>query len=292
MDVPQIRKMRCDDQPDGCASCRQTQTECKTTDRITGKATVRGYVESLEGRLAELEQYTHELRAQVRSLGGEVKPEPKAQNTTPIQQSQHPNGHHREDQQQSVSNGAIEDPPIRRCGDSQYSNVVQDTSSITGLSEYRIRLPTFRSGLSGNNYLGISSGNSLLSSVRGTSMNVLGMEIDLADYMSADVDEPDPLNADRQPVYNKSYRAFVQTAFGVSPKLNKVELPPRSEGFNYADIFFRLTSPYAPVVHRPTFIKLVGVIAFAHNSPNRLIFTSSLAFTMTQLFSLLSLRPS
>lgn len=88
-------------------------------------------------------------------------------------------------------------------------------------------------------------------------MNVLGMEIDLADYMSADLDEPDPFHAGTRPVYNKSYRAFVQTAFGTSPKLNKVELPPKSEGLNYAQVYFRVTNPFLPIVHKPSFMAMV-----------------------------------
>ena len=92
-------------------------------------------------------------------------------------------------------------------------------------------------------------------------MNVLGMEIDLADYMSADLDEPDPTpGGTGPPVYNKSYQAFVQTAFGTSPKLSKVELPPRSEGINYAYVYFRVTSPYVPVVHKPSFMATVGCL--------------------------------
>ena len=250
--------MRCDDQPDGCASCRQAQTECKTTDRITGKATVRGYVESLESRLGELEQYTRDLQAQVRALGGEVKLEPKVQDILPVPYSHFFGGVNGEDQQASINNDLVESQSGHDARTKTYNNPGRGPTPTNGLSEGRIRLPTFRSGLSGNNYLGISNGNSLLSSVRGTSMNVLGMEIDLADYMSADLDEPDPLLGARQPVYNKSYRAFVQTAFGVSPKLNKVELPPRSEGMNYANVFFKITNPYAPIVHRPTFMTMVS----------------------------------
>ncbi|KAL9101868.1 MAG: hypothetical protein Q9163_002913 [Psora crenata] len=251
-----LRKMRCDDQPDGCSSCRQAQTECKTTDRITGKATVRGYVESLECRIGEMEGYIRDLQAQVRSLGGIVQGETSAQSTVSAQYPQYQSDNNpREDQRTLVGNGMIQDQSRHDSGSKTFKNPARAPAGSNGLSNGRIRLPTFRGGLSGNNYLGISSGNSLLSSTRGTSMNVLGMEIDLADYMSDDLDEPDP---SQEPVYNKSYRAFVQTAFGVSPKLNKVQLPPRSEGMNYADVYFRITNPYAPVIHKPTFIKLLS----------------------------------
>ena len=259
--------MRCDDQPEGCASCRQAQVECKTTDRITGKAAVRGYVESLESRLAELESLNQQLQSQVLSLGGQVSSEHTVQGQTPDQYAQLRTPHISQAQQAPSSNGVAEKHDLQGPNDSQHD-------PLQGSETGRMRLPEFQGGLSGNNYLGISSGNSLVNSVRGTSMNILGMEIDLVDYMSADLDEPDPSKGN--PVYNKSYRAFVQTAFGTSPKLRRVELPPRSEGIRYAEAFFRVIHPFTPVVHQPTFMNLVSnnksswvamwlmVLAFAH----------------------------
>lgn len=59
--------MRCDDLWNGCSTCVQNQSECKTTDQVTGKTTVRGYVHSLERKVEELE-----LR--LVSLGQDAKP--------------------------------------------------------------------------------------------------------------------------------------------------------------------------------------------------------------------------
>ena len=230
--------MRCDDNPDGCASCRQAQTECKTTDRITGKATGRGYIDNLEGRLSDLEARNQELRAQILSLGGQVQPD--VRDAPDTQYQQHPR-----------QNGISRESSDRTNYSSQHEGAKKGSRP-----DGREPLPPSRKGLHGNNYFGISSGNSLLSSVRGTSMNVLGMEVDLTDYLSPDVDEPDLSRAD-QPVYNKSYRAFIQTAFGLGPKLTNVQLPARSEGMQYAEIFLRITMPFVPVIHKPTFMALV-----------------------------------
>ena len=254
----QVRKMRCDDNVNGCAPCLHNQSECKTTDRITGKATVRGYVQSLERRLEELESYNRLLQGRLVLLGEDVpdiEPEIKYEDpaTAPLVQWH---------EEQGAGNRSAWDTNGGGTRDSDHDrgsfggNIINRRTSA---EESPSRLPEFRSGLAGNNYLGVSTGNSLLSSIRGTSMNVLGMEIDLADYMSADLDEPDPTPAGtRQPVYNKSYRAFVQTAFGTSPKLSKVELPPRSEGLNYAHVYFRVTNPYLPVIHKRSFMATVS----------------------------------
>ncbi|KAK4695136.1 hypothetical protein P7C71_g2558, partial [Lecanoromycetidae sp. Uapishka_2] len=232
-----VRKMRCDDQANGCAPCMQNNTECKTTDRITGKATVRGYVQCLEQRLQQLENHNRELQARLMSLGEDVKPSNGYTDLSTAPLLQWHENERLGTQQTWEGNGRRRDMANV---DDQVNKIVLNGSSPSTSTDEQSRLPEFRTGLAGNNYLGLSTGNSLLSSIRGTAMNVLGMEIDLANYMSPDLDEPDPSTSWTRPVYNKSYRAFVQTAFGTSPKLNKVELPPRSEGLNYAELYFRL----------------------------------------------------
>lgn len=249
-----VRKMRCDDNVNGCAPCLQNQSECKTTDRITGKATVRGYVQSLERRLEELESHNRLLQGRLASLGEDVLDielqikyeDPATASLVQWHEEQRVGNRSAWDKSGEGTRGSD------HSGSSFRGNII---GGPTSAEESPSRLPRFRDGLAGNNYLGVSTGSSLLSSIRGTSMNVLGMEIDLADYMSADLDEPDPTPAgNRPPVYNKSYQAFVLTAFGTSPKLSKVELPPRSEGLNHAHLYFRVTNPYVPVIHKPSFM--------------------------------------
>lgn len=58
-----IRKIRCDDTDGGCAPCRQNNVECKTSDRITGRAVVRGHTEHLEKENEYLKQRNAELEA-------------------------------------------------------------------------------------------------------------------------------------------------------------------------------------------------------------------------------------
>lgn len=248
--------MRCDDNVNGCAPCSQNHSECKTTDRITGKATVRGYLQSIERRNQELENYIHLLQSRLASLGDNLEgvrlDDKCAEPATSPLLAWH------DDQtlgtRQAWDCFAQETRMPSHGPEGFLRNMINGGTS----DEPESRLPYFRDGLAGNNYLGVSTGNSLLSSIRGTSMNVLGMEIDLADYMSPDLDEPDPARPGTQPVYNKSYRAFVQTAFGISPKLAKVELPPKCEGMEYAKVYFRVTNPYLPIVHKPSFMATVS----------------------------------
>jgi hypothetical protein len=118
-------------------------------------------------------------------------------------------------------------------------------------------LPSSRTGCTGDNYLGVSFGNANLS-VNGTALSILGMEIDIADFDSPDMDEPDRSVFHPQ-LYNKSYQAFLQTVLNVNARIEKVELPNKTEGLMYAEWYFRVINPYFPVLHRPTFFKTVSL---------------------------------
>lgn len=116
---------------------------------------------------------------------------------------------------------------------------------------------SFRTDFSGDNYLGLNPDNSNLSSIKGTKLVILGMNIDIADFKSQDMDEPDPSVFHPQ-LYNKSYQAFLQSALNVNPRMEKVDLPPRDQGMTYAEWYFRVLNPYMPLLHKPSFMKLVS----------------------------------
>ncbi|KAI4177293.1 MAG: hypothetical protein LQ348_005841, partial [Seirophora lacunosa] len=246
-----IRKMRCDDNPEGCSPCMQNQSACKTTDRISGRATVRGYVQNLERRLHQLESHCHELEDRLASLGVDVRTSaPPSRQPNPSQQ------HFKEPSAQALRSDWRDGTQTMHNGTRYPSTAYEPPRRISQANGSVSRLPDFRNGLTGENYLGVSSGNSLVSSIRGTSLNVLGMEIDLADYMHADLDEPNPSDYEKKPVYNKSYYAFILTAFSGKPKPQKIGLPPREEGTKLVEWFFKVVNCYLPVLHRPSFMKL------------------------------------
>ena len=235
-----MRKMRCDGRPDGCAPCTQNHTPCKTTDRMTGIANERGHVKRLEHRIRELETHIRGLEGRLMSLGEDVKPWNIDHDYTPavLQWSS--------SQEQETS-----------CAwESRNNSTVRSDPGSDGNLK---GLPEFRHGLAGDNYLGVSSGNSFISSIRGTALNVLGAEIDLADFMSADLDDPDPMTLGPEYPLNKSYHAFVQTAFSANPKPPKVQLPPQNQAMTYVQWYFRTMNPYMPFLHKPTFTRMVSL---------------------------------
>lgn len=230
--------------PGGCSPCLQNQTECRTTDRITGRAAPRGYVEGLENQNTQLQNKVAELERLLLQTGVDYKPS---------------SGFH--DSNGNMSNGASYTFQSSNAAAPAWQNPTSSystASSTTSRDGHAIRSqPILKTGFSGDHFLGVSTGYSHLSSIKGTALSILGMEIDIADFSSEDVDEPDPSMFHAQ-LYNKSHQAFIQSTLNVNQRIEKLDLPPREEGLTYAEWYFRVINPYLPILHKPTFMKLVS----------------------------------
>ena len=235
-----MRKIRCDGLPGGCSPCLQNNTECRTTDRITGRAQSRGYVEGLEQQNRDMQHRIRELEQRLIQNGVDIKSS---------------NGYHDSsalNYDYNQSSSAVHAPTtFNSNGSASHSMTAQQQETNIFKA-----LPAFRAGCTGDNYLGVSPGNSNLSSIKGTALSILGMEIDIADFDSIDMDEPDASVFHPQ-LYNKSYQAFLQSALNINPRIDKVDLPSREDGITYAQWFFRVLNPYMPLLHKPTFMKIV-----------------------------------
>ncbi|CAD6442322.1 1372462d-66d2-49c4-9ec7-ec9edaf1685d [Sclerotinia trifoliorum] len=239
-----VRKIRCDGLPGGCSPCLQNNTECRTTDRITGRATSRGYVEGIEQQNRDLQLRIQELEQRLLQSGADIKPTNGFHDSGPGQYGygQSSNGMQ---STWSSAGSAYTSPTSINMNNGQQ----QETNMFRAL-------PAYRAGCMGDNYLGVSPGSSHLSAIKGTALSILGMEIDIADFHSIDMDEPDSSVFHPQ-LYNKSYQSFLQSAWNVNPRIDKVELPSRSDGLTYAQWYFRVINPYCPLLHRGTFMRLL-----------------------------------
>ncbi|SMR43511.1 unnamed protein product [Zymoseptoria tritici ST99CH_3D1] len=241
-----IRKIRCDARPGGCSPCLQNNSECKTTDRITGRATSRGHTEVIENENASLKMYLLELQQQLKENGVEPKP-PQVipHGHMPTNASipfwgQGQNGAWNPDQ-----HGAY--PPSAASA----SAAPEERSAQTSL------LPDFRAGCIGDNYLGVQSGNNWLSPIEGTSLALFGTKIDLAEFMPS---EHDPLTS------AMSYRTFLSHAFGRAQPFVPT-MPPYEQCKVYAEWFFRSVTPFTPVLHKPHFMDLLDRIHHQNYQP-------------------------
>lgn len=114
-------------------------------------------------------------------------------------------------------------------------------------------LPSFRSSAIGDNYLGVGSSNSLLSTITGTSLQIFGMKIDVADYAPNDSDDASS---------PASYDFFLAAVMHRLPQSGEdVPLPHKlADMKQYADWYFRSLNPYTPVVLKPQVMEVVSAI--------------------------------
>ena len=108
-----------------------------------------------------------------------------------------------------------------------------------------------------NRYLGVSYDNASLSSIKGTTLSILGTAIDITSFDAPDIDEPPPGTHPKTPLYNKSVMAFLQSVTNINPPLENVDLPSRQDAFTYAEWYFLMISSFIPILHKPSFLKLV-----------------------------------
>ncbi|KAF2755275.1 hypothetical protein EJ05DRAFT_442644 [Pseudovirgaria hyperparasitica] len=239
-----VRKIRCDGRPGACSPCAQNNTPCKTTDRITGRATTRGHTEHLEAENDYLKRIIADLQSQLRDTGADVKPlQPFPAYVEPSAQTQHVSWAHPD------RTGNVGDQATRHLTPSySYEDPSSEgtkTSQPDGLASGG--LPTFRTGCYGDNYLGISSTDSVLSPIKGTSLSIFGVELNLTDFVPQDEDE------EASPT---SYQTFLRVALGRA-HVDKLNFPEEKELRQFMTWYFRSLHPYMPVFHKPAIMNLV-----------------------------------
>lgn len=120
-------------------------------------------------------------------------------------------------------------------------------------------LPDFRPGCTGDNYLGVSSGNNWLSPIEGTSLALFGMKLDVAELLPS---ESDPTAAPM------SYQTFLLHALGKLHLTHPPPLPNYDDCKLYAEWYFKSVQIFIPVLHRPHFMKLLSSIFHGQHQPN------------------------
>ncbi|KAI0574182.1 transcription factor cys6 [Pyrenophora tritici-repentis] len=207
-----IRKIRCDGRPEGCTPCEQNRTPCRTTDRITGRA-------------------THNIEPRA----------PPAYNA--LQPPSHP-----------WSSVTSESQPWTE-GPRQTSSSPLPGYAPAGAAAKSETLPHFKHGSLGDNYLGVAAGDSPLSHIKGTSLSIFGTEIDITDFMAGETEyEASPM----------SYTTLINIAIS-GQHVDRIELPPYTELYEYTIWYLRSLNPYTMLVHRPVFLDLIWKIG---NDPN------------------------
>lgn len=138
--------------------------------------------------------------------------------------------------------------------------------------------------------LGVAADNAPLSSINGTQLSILGTTIDVTSFNAPDMDSPPSGTPNNTPLYNKSIRSFYDSIHKAQPPI-EAPFPSREEAFSYSEWFFIMAGPFVPVLHKPTYLKLVSFhahpllvyfdIVHSWYLSNQNTVNSSLAYMMT-----------
>ena len=212
--------MRCDPDPLGCGPCKQKSLPCVTTDRISGRPSERGHIERLEG---EIHGLRHQLAAYMSRYG-------------PIDGAEFAQGH-----------GIPPAPSPSYPASNGYGS-----DSSHGPHDIRLLADFMNPGQADGGANGPHPGP-----IRGTKVDVMGEEIDIADFDCPEMDEPKKALPEGESQFNNSRLSFLNTIMGrVKPPIPA--LPDKETAVTYAKYYNQAVGPYAPILHSPSFMRLVS----------------------------------
>ncbi|KAK8912435.1 Positive regulator of purine utilization [Metarhizium anisopliae] len=246
-----VRKIRCDALPEGCSHCINLNLDCYVTDRVTGRTERRGYMQQLEREKSRMMSHIRDLERLCAEKNVEVKPfQGRVRAQSP------PDAAHEEDASNASANVAA---ASSNDGWSKFGSLwIKDSSTPDPTSSIlRHKLPRNEwQTRPEQSRWGVGSDDAPLSSLKGMTLTLLGTTIETTSFDAPDVDEP-PTAADPSvPLYNKSVQAFLRSAMRVNPAV-QVELPTRENAFIYAEWYFITIASFMPLLHKPTFMKLL-----------------------------------
>ncbi|CAK7266656.1 hypothetical protein SEPCBS57363_002200 [Sporothrix epigloea] len=288
-----VRKIRCDALPEGCSHCLSQNLECYVTDRISGRTERRGYLQDLEREKTAMAQHIEQLQTLLAEKGGvEVLPwrwSPYTPVCPPgvVLDSNGNEVNSSSDDKEALSEsgsspqrqwsrtgsvwwrpatGSAGNPESSMTTTGVIGGHASETATTASLSipntpTYRYDTPSNTSALQSwptDSYLGVYADCAPLSSVNGTQVSILGTLLDI-DAAGPGV-EPAPSAVYREPtgLYNRSLGSFLRSAMNINPSLdNSVELPSRSDAIEYSQWYFLMVHPFAPILHKSTYMALL-----------------------------------
>ena len=232
------------------------------TDPVTGTAYYRGQFDYLERKVQKQNKNIKDLLARLRALGQDVSDYEASDKETErykawanVRAVDETKPWEREERQvnelplkdEADGDEEKEMAPHTEHGDAR--EAPQSDSRPTTSS----RLAAFPA----RNFVGVSTHNVLSQTRPGTRLNILGWELDIANFTEEE-DEFEQLPDPEHPIYDRSYPSFIATAHGLQPRLHDVQLPSRQQAFKYAMEQLHTAGAFSPVLHEPSLMELVG----------------------------------
>jgi len=214
------KKIRCDGVRPTCSQCANVGFECRTSDKLSRRAFPRGYTESLEERVRQLETEVRELKDLL-----DEKDE-KIDMLSAMHNNANSSSNHRRPSATSASN-TLPSPDASK--DSPQSVPKEDTFRVQG-SPLLLGVEN-----SDSYYMGPSSGRTFITSFKRK------------------------LQETGKPCSEFNPEAFlhVQGCAPLTPEDPKsLSCPPRMFSDRCVNVYFQEWAPLFPVLHKPTFLRI------------------------------------
>ncbi|KAI0799180.1 fungal-specific transcription factor domain-containing protein [Xylaria sp. FL0064] len=249
-----VRKIRCDALPEGCSHCINQNLECYVTDRVSGRTERRGYMQELEREKTDMMNHIRDLERKLQQNGIDVKP----WHSTSFPADASLNGRADSDGNNTPNSTPTPQPQTDTATREPWS---QPSAPVWTKDRPAVMSMAANSHSSVNSrpadaHLGVGIDQAPFCSIKGTSLSILGSTIDIGSLDFPDMDEPPP-SAQGSSLYNKSVQALQQSIMNINQPL-VVKLPPRQDAFTYAEWYFVMIHPFHPVLHKPSFMTLLG----------------------------------
>ncbi|KAI0509076.1 fungal-specific transcription factor domain-containing protein [Xylaria bambusicola] len=256
-----VRKIRCDALPEGCSHCINQNLECYVTDRVSGRTERRGYMQELEREKTDMMTHIRDMERKLRENGIDVKP----WHSSSFPADAIPNGSTKSDGNDTSNSTPTPTPQPQPSPQEDTTTKKEPWSQPSAPTWSKDRPAVMSMAANSQNsagsrpadaHLGVGIDQAPLSSIKGTSLSILGSTIDIGSLDVPDMDEP-PASAQGSSLYNKSVQALQQSIMNINQPL-AIKLPPRQDAFNYAEWYFVMIHPFHPVLHKPSFMALLG----------------------------------
>ncbi|KAI9170760.1 Transcriptional activator protein acu-15 [Paramyrothecium foliicola] len=245
-----VRKIRCDALPEGCSHCINLNLECYVTDRVTGRTERRGYMQQLEREKSGMLSYIRDLEKRLGDNGVEIKPW-QGPATAATQDDNSSVSHHTPSASPTVTDWTQSGPIWMKSKSSA-------SDSPAGLSSFSLRPRLLAARNDSDETLQDDEyGPVALKSIHGTRLTLLDMTMDTTVFQAPEMDEP-PADSSMPtvPLWGRSVKAFLQSSFSVNP-IAQPSMPSRNDAVTFCDWYFMVFAPYLPLLHKPTFSRMV-----------------------------------
>lgn len=222
------RKMKCDTDPVACKPCASKNLPCYTTDRVTGQSRQRGEEDRVETEIQALKDQLHAYQTRYGPLSLESP---------------------------ALTQPARSSPPRPPPSSRPPHNATSSGTSFPTVGTNNLTV----SSMPNSHYVGWPA-PAYVEPIHTTPID--GMVVDVLDWGRVDLStfdctimrESGPQDSDR---FNFSTNAVLRT-MAQQQKIDRPELPTKTQALEEARAFLRILWPFVPIVHKKTFITTVN----------------------------------